>query len=110
MCDGCVGIVLGFDTKDGWSVVVGGLEEGFACPSPTRGLRTVVYGFRFPMVCAGLEGGWWMVGEMVVQCLNCPKVGRMSVRGRRKGALLCATRAIKAYAHEPTALHDLRRF
>ena len=37
MCDGCVGIVLGFDTKDGWSVVVGGLEEGFACPSQTSG-------------------------------------------------------------------------
>ena len=70
-------------------MVVGGLEEGFACPSPTRGLRTVVYGFRFPMVGAGLEGGCWMVGEMVVQCLNCPKVGRMSVRGRRKGALPC---------------------
>ena len=37
MWDGCVGIVLGFDTKDGWSVVVGLLEEGFACPSPTSG-------------------------------------------------------------------------
>ena len=85
-------MLLGFDTKDGWSVVIGGLEEGFACPSPTRGLRTVVYGFRFPMVCAGLESGWWMVGEMVVPCLNCPKAGRMSVRGRRKGALPCALR------------------
>ena len=30
-------MLLGFDTKDGWSVVVGGLEEGFACPSPTSG-------------------------------------------------------------------------
>ena len=40
----------------------------------------------------GVESGCWMVGEMVVQCLNCPKVGRMSVRGRRKGALPCATR------------------
>ena len=62
------------------------------------------------MVGAGLGSGCWMVGEMVVQCLNCPKVGRMSVRGRRKGALPCAMRAIKAYAHEPAALHDLRRF
>ena len=37
------------------------------------------------MVGAGLESGCWMVGEMVVQCLNCPKVGRMYVRGRREG-------------------------
>ena len=71
----------GYDTKDGWSVVVGGLEEGFACPSPTRGLRTVVYGFRFPMVGAGLESGCWMVGEMVLKRLwlragwSCPHRG-----------------------------------
>ena len=37
------------------------------------------------MVGAGLESGCWMVGEMVVQCLNCPKVGRMYVRRRREG-------------------------
>jgi hypothetical protein len=48
MWDGCVGIVLGFDTKDGWSVVVGWLEEGFACPSPTNGLRMVVDGVEVP--------------------------------------------------------------
>ncbi len=81
-------MLLGFDTKDGWSVVVGGLEEGFACPSPTRGLRTVVYGFRFLMVGAGLGRGCIVV-ELA---LRLPKVGRMSVRGRRKGALPCATR------------------
>ena len=62
--DGCVKIVLGFDTKDGWSVVVGGLEEGFACPSPTSGLRSVVDGLRFPMVIGvgkRLRSGWKMV-------------------------------------------------
>ena len=36
-------------------------------------------GLRFPMVGAGLESGCWMVGEMVVQCLNCPKVGRLAL-------------------------------
>ena len=46
------------------------------------------------MVGAGLESGWWMVGEMVVQCLNCPKAGRMSVRGRRKGALPCGVQRV----------------
>ena len=68
------------------------------------------------MVGAGLESGCWMVGEMVGEmvvvelrlvasisgfesgcvvvelALRLPKVGRMSVRGRRKGALPCATR------------------
>ena len=91
-------------------MVVGGLEEGFACPSPTSGLRTVVEGLRFPMVGAGLESGCWMVWEMVEWrlvasvselesgcivaelALRVPKGGRMSVRGRRKGALPYATR------------------
>ena len=31
------------------------------------------------MVGAGLESGCWMVGEMVVQGLNCPKVGRLAL-------------------------------
>ena len=64
------------------------------------------------MVGAGLESGCWMVGEMVVVewrlvasvsglgngcivvelALRLPEVGRMSVRGRRKGALPRATR------------------
>ena len=73
-------------------------------------------GLRFPRVGAGLESGCWMVGEMVGDkvvvewrlvvsvsvlgngcivvelALRLPKGGRMSVRGRRKGALPCATR------------------
>ena len=73
-------------------------------------------GLRFPRVGAGLESGCWMVGEMVGDkvvvewrlvasvselesgcivaelALRVPKGGRMSVRGRRKGALPYATR------------------
>ena len=50
MWDGCVEIVLGFDTKDGY--------DWFAVGSRLRGgLRTVVGGLRFPMVGAGLESG-----------------------------------------------------
>ena len=67
-------------------------------------------GLRFPMVGAGLESGCWMVWEMVEWrlvvsvselesgcivaelALRVPKGGRMSVRGRRKGALPYATR------------------
>ena len=69
-------------------------------------------GLRFPRVGAGLESGCWMVGDKVVVewrlvasvsvlgngcivvelALRLPKGGRMSVRGRRKGALPRATR------------------
>ena len=83
---------------------------------PSGGCRTVVDGLRFPRVGAGLESGCWMVGEMVGDkvvvewrlvvsvsvlgngcivvelALRLPKGGRMSVRGRRKGALPRATR------------------
>ena len=70
----------------------------------------VVEGLRFPKVGAGLESGCWMVYEMVKWrlvasvselesgcivaelALRVPKGGRMSVRGRRKGALPYATR------------------
>ena len=77
-------------------------------------------GLRFPRVGAGLESGCWMVGEMVGDkvvvewrlvvsvsvlgngcivvelALRLPKGGRMSVRGRRKGALPCTT---QIYTH-----------
>ena len=51
----------------------------------------------------------WGNGCIVVElALGFPKVGRMSVRGRRKGALPCASRAIKADAHASAVLHAAR--
>ena len=71
-----------------------------------NGCEKVVVACRLVVSASGVESGC----VVVELALRLPEVGRMSVRGRRKGALPCATRAIKAYAHEPTALHDLRRF
>ena len=36
-------------------------------------------GLRFPMVGAGLESGWWMVGEMVVKRLWLRAGGRVRI-------------------------------
>ena len=46
-------------------------------------------GLRFPMVGAGLESGCIMV-EL---SMRLPRGGLLSVRGRSKGALLCASRS-----------------
>ena len=73
-------------------MVVGGLEEGFACPSPTRGLRTVVDGVE-------VSDGWRGVGKRLVDGWGngCAMFelseSRADVRPwAAKGALPCATR------------------
>ena len=81
--DGCGGV----EVADGQCGVGKRLLDGWG-----NGCEKVVVEWRLVASVSGLESGWWMAGEMVVQCLNCPIVGRMSVCGRRKGALPCATR------------------
>ena len=60
MWDGCVEIVLGFDTKDGCVVVGTWLLNGW---------KMVVE--HFAVVESWLERGCWMVGEMVVEQFYC---------------------------------------
>ena len=75
------------EVPDNWCGVGKRLQDSWG-----NGCEKVVVELRLVVSVSGVESGSWMVGEMVVPCLNCPKVGRMSVRGRRKGALPYATR------------------
>ena len=79
-------VVLVFDPKDGWFVVAWRLIPSIS--GLGNGCEKIVVACRLVVSASGVESGCIVV-ELA---LRFPKVGRMSVRGRRKGALPCATR------------------
>ena len=77
--DGCGGA----EVSDGWCGVGKRLLDGWG-----NGCEKVVVACRLVVSASGLGNGC-IVAELA---LRLPRVWRMSVRGRRKGALPCATR------------------
>ena len=71
------------EVPDGWRGVGKRLQDGWG-----NGCEKVVVEWRLVVSASGLGNGC-IVAELA---LRLPRVGRMSVRGRRKGALPCATR------------------
>ena len=75
------------EVPDGWRGVGKRLQDGWG-----NGCEKVVVEWRLVVSASGLGNGC-IVAELA---LRLPRVGRMSVRGRRKGALPRATRLYNA--------------